>query len=347
MHNTLAAEAEAATAPSPSEQMIRLTSGHVIAQALYVVAELGVPDFLANRPHTSTELADVTGVHATSLYRVLRTLASHGVFIEEANQTFRLTPLGATLRSDVPGSVRAWARVNCGISWRPYGEMLYSVQTGQPGFDRAYGMSVFEYTARHPDAMAIFGKMMIDLHGQEVAAVASAYSLSDVQSVVDVGGASGHLLAALLDANPGLRGTVFERPPVAETAVQWLHAAGLTHRCDVLEGDFFESVPSGGDVYVLSHVIHDWDEAQCLRLLANCRRAMASHARLVIVETVLPEANEPSPSRLMDLIMLVNAPSGQERTLDEYGDLLAQADFRVSRVIPTASPVSVIEAIPA
>jgi len=172
-------------------------------------------------------------------------------------------------------------------------------------------------------------------------------SLSDVQSVVDVGGASGHLLAALLDANPGLQGTVFERPPVAETAVQWLHAAGLTHRCDVLEGDFFESVPSGGDVYVLSHVIHDWDDAQCLRLLANCRRAMASHGRLVIVETVLPEANEPSPSRLMDLIMLVNAPSGQERTLDEYRDLLARADFRVSRVIPTASPVSVIEAIPA
>ncbi len=285
--------------------------------------------------------------HAPSLYRVLRTLASHGVFAEQANQTFRLTPLGATLRSDVAGSVRAWARVNCGISWRPYGEMLYSVQTGQPGFDHAYGMSVFEYTARHPDAMALFGKMMVDLHAREVAAVASAYSLSDVQSVVDVGGGPGNLVAALLEANPGLRGTVFERPAVAETAVQWLHAVGLSHRCDVLEGDFFESVPTGGDVYVLSHVLHDWDDAQCVTLLANCRRAIAGNSRLVIVEIVLPGANEPSPGRLMDLIMLVNAPSGQERTLDEYRDLLARADFRLSRAIPTPSPVSVIEAIPA
>jgi hypothetical protein len=347
MHNTLAAEPKAAATLSPSEQMIQLTSGHVIAQALYVVAELGIADLLANRPHTSAEVAEATGVHAPSLYRVLRTLASHGVFVEEVNQRFRLTPLGATLRSDVPGSVRAWARVNCGITWRSYGEMLYSVQTGQPGFDRAFGMSVFEYTARHPDAMATFGRMMIDLHAQEVAAVASAYSLSDVRSVVDVGGGSGNLVAALLEANPGLRGTVFERSAVAETAVQWLHAAGLSHRCDVLEGDFFESVPTGGDVYVLSHVIHDWDDAQCLRLLGNCRRAMASTSRLVIVEIVLPGANEPSAGRLMDLIMLVNAPSGQERTLDEYRDLLARANFRLSRAIPTASPVSVIEAIPA
>ena len=176
MHNTIAAEAKPATAPLPSEQMIRLTSGHVIAQALYVVAELGVPDFLANRPHTSTELADVTGVHATSLYRVLRTLASHGVFVEEANQTFRLTPLGATLRSDVPGSVRAWARVNCGISWRPYGEMLYSVQTGQPGFDRAsdlFHVFVAAYTMtfeidEEPVFTGMIGEPLLERHSQQL-----------------------------------------------------------------------------------------------------------------------------------------------------------------------------------
>jgi hypothetical protein len=224
--------------------------------------------------------------------------------------------------------------------------MLYSVRTGQPGFDRAHGMSVFEYTARHPDALATFSQMMIDLHAREVAAVASAYSLSEVSLVVDVGGGSGNLVAALLEANPSLRGTVFERPIVAEGAIQWLHSAGLSHRSDVLEGDFFESVPSGGDVYVLSHVIHDWDEAHCLRVLGNCRRAMRQDSRLLIVEMVLPGANEPSPARLMDLIMLVNAPRGQERTLDEYGDLLARAGFRLTRVVRTASPVSVIEAIP-
>ena len=347
MHNTLAAQAEPARQPSPSEQMIQMTSGHVIAQALYVVAELGIPDLLATRPHSSAELAQAAGAHAPSLYRVLRTLASLGVFVEEDDQTFGLTPLGATLRSDVRGSVRAWALVNCGVSWRAYGELLYSVRTGQPGFDRAFGMSVFDYTARHPDALALFGKMMIDFHGQEVAAVAAAYTLSDAKSVVDVGGGSGNLLAALLEANPRLTGTVFERPPVAETAIQWLHAAGLSHRADVLEGDFFESVPTGGDVYVLSHVIHDWDEAHCLTLLGNCRRAIGPGGRLLIVETVLPGPNEPSPGRLLDLIMLANAPRGQERTLEEYRELLARADFRLARVVPTASPVSVIEAVPA
>src|SRR5919204_217021 len=346
MHNTVI-QAEAPSAASPSQQMIQLTSGHIVAQALYVVAELGIADLLATQPRSVAELAQSSGVHAPSLYRVLRTLASLGVFVEDGNQTFRLTPLGTTLRSDVPGSVRSWALVNCGISWRAYGELLYSVQTGQPGFDHAYGMSVFDYTARHPDAMAIFGKMLIDFHGPEVAAVAAAYSLSDAKTVVDVGGGSGNLLAALLEANPKLTGTVFERPPVAEAAIQWLHAAGLSHRSDVLEGDFFESVPTGGDVYVLSHVIHDWDETHCLTLLGNCRRAIAPGGRLLIVETVLPGRNEPSPGRLLDLIMLVNSPRGQERTLDEYRDLLARADFRLARVVPTASPVSVIEAVPA
>jgi O-methyltransferase domain/Dimerisation domain len=347
MHNNLLAQAELIGQPSPSEQMIQLTSGHVIAQALYVVAELGIADLLATRPRTSAELAQAAGAHAPSLYRVLRTLASLGVLVEHEDQTFELTSLGETLRFDVPGSVRAWALVNCGIGWRAYGELLYSVRTGQPGFDRAYGMSVFDYTARHPDAMAMFGKMLVDFAAQEVAAVASAYNLAEVKSVVDVGGGSGNLVAAMLEANAGLHGTVFERPSVAESAVQWLHAAGLNHRCDVLEGDFFESVPAGGDVYVLSHVIHDWDEAHCLTLLRNCRRAIGPRGRLLIIETVLPGANEPSQARLLDLIMLANAPSGQERTLAEYRDLLVRADFHLERVVLTTSPVSVIEAFPA
>src|SRR5918911_3924267 len=201
MHDTLGTQADPARQPLPSDQMIQMiqmTSGHVIAQALYVVAELGIAELLATRPRSSAELAQAAGAHAPSLYRVLRTLASLGVFVEEEDQTFGLTPLGATLRSDVRGSVRAWALVNCGISWRAYGELLYSVQTGQPGFDHAYGMSVFEYTARHPEAMALFGKMMTDFHTQEVAAVAAAYTLSRAKSIVDIGGGSGNLLAAML-----------------------------------------------------------------------------------------------------------------------------------------------------
>ncbi len=347
MHDTVVTQAEPVSESSPSAQMIQMTSGHVIAQALYVVAELGIADLLASGPCSSAELAQAAGAHAPSLYRVLRTLASLGVFVEQEDKTFALTPLGATLRSDIPGSVRAWALVNCGITWRAYGELLYSVRTGQPGFDRAFGMSVFDYTARHPDAMAMFSQMMIDSHRQEVAAVASAYSLADVKTVIDVGGGSGNLVAALLEANPSLKGTVFERPAVAETAVRWLHAAGLSHRCDVLEGDFFECIPAGGDVYVLSHVIHDWDEAHCLTLLRNCRGAIGTGGRLLIVETVLPWPNEQSPARLLDMIMLANSPNGQERTLEEYRDLLATADFQLARVVPTASSVSVLEAVPA
>ena len=346
MHNILAKEGEFVSELSPSERMIQLTSGHVIAQALYVVAELGIADRLATGPRESAALAQAVGVHAPSLYRVLRTLASIGVFVEHANQSFELTSLGKTLRSDVPGSVRAWALVNCGISWRAYGELLHAVQTGQPAFDRAYGMSVFDYTARHPEAMDLFGKMLIDFSSQEVAAIASTYSLSDVNSIMDVGGGSGNLLAALLQANPSLHGTVFERPAAAEMAVQWLHAAGLSDRSDVLDGDFFESVPTGADVCVLSHVLHDWDEAHCLTLLTNCRRAIPPHGRLLIVETILPEPNKPSIGRLLDLIMLANSPSGRERTVEEYRDLLEKADFRLERIIATASPVSVIEAVP-
>jgi cyclopropane fatty-acyl-phospholipid synthase-like methyltransferase len=312
-----------------------------------VAAELRIADQLATGARNSAELAQAVGAHPPSLYRVLRTLASLGVFVERDRQTFELTSLGETLRSDVPGSVRAWALVNCGITWRAYGELLYSVRTGQPGFDRAFGMSVFDYTARHPEAMDLFAKMLVDFSSQEVAAIASAYSLSDVNSIMDVGGGSGNLLAALLQANPSLHGTVFERPSVAEMAVQWLHAAGLSHRSDVLDGDFFQSVPTGADVYVLSHVIHDWDEAHCLTLLANCRRAIPPRGRLLIVEMILPEPNIPSPGRLLDLIMLANSPSGCERTLEEYRDLLERADFHMERVIATASPVSVMEAVPA
>jgi hypothetical protein len=326
--------------------MIEMTAAQVFAKAVGVVAELGIADLLASGSRTSVELAAATRVHAPSLYRVLRSLASIGVFDEEEGRTFRLTPLGATLRSDVPESVRDWVLVNCGIAWRPCGELLYSVQTGQPGFDRTYGMPIFEYLAKHPDDAATFARMFVEFHGPEAPAVASAYGLSDVKSLVDIGGGLGNLIAAFLAANPGLTGTLFELPHVAERAIQRLHAAGLSQRCDVLDGDFFESIPAGADVYVLSHVIHDWDDARCLTLLGNCRRAIPPTGRLLIVEIILPPANQPSQGNLMDLIMLINSPHGQERTLEEYRKLLTKTGFRLARVVPTTSPVSVIEALP-
>lgn len=338
---------ERAAGPPPSVQMIQMMTGFVFSQALYVVAELGIADLLAAGPRTSAELAAATGVHPPSLYRVLRTLASLGVFVEEEEQTFRLTALGAALRSDVPESARNFV-MTCGrpLTWRAFGEMLYSVQTGQTGFGRAWGMPIFDYLSQHPNDAAVMGRTMIDIHGPEAAAVAAAYPLSGVKTLVDVGGGFGNLLTALLEANPRLRGVLFELPHIAAEASQRLSAAGLASRCEVVQGDFFASVPAGGDAYLFSHVVHDWDEAHCLTLLENCRRVMAPGGRLLIVEMVVAGANQPSPGKMMDLFMLAVA-GGEERTEADYRDLLAKAGFRLTRVVPTASAASVIEAVPA
>jgi hypothetical protein len=326
--------------------MIEMASAYVLSKAIYVVAELGIADLLATGSLTSAELASATGVHAPSLYRVLRVLASLGVFTEEEDQTFRLTSLGATLRSEVSDSVRNWALINGSVAWRAFGELSHSVRTGQTGFERAFGMPIFEYLASHPDDAAMFARTMIDVHGPEAAAVASAYDLSGVNTLVDLGGGVGNWLTALLKGNPNLHGILFELPHVTEEAAQRLSSAGLGARCEVVRGDFFESVPAGGDVYLLSHVVHDWDEAHCLTLLGNCRRVMRAGARLLIVEMILPGPNQPSPGMLADLVMLV-AQGGRERTEAEYRDLLARGGFRLQRVVPTASAVSVVEAIPA
>lgn len=333
------------TVRSPSAQMIQLSSGFMLSQALYVAAELGIADLLANGTRSSAELAEATGTHAPSLYRLLRTLSSLGVFVERENHSFQLTPLGATLRSSGPESVRNWVLINGSIAWGSMGELLYSVQTGRPGFERAFGMPIFHYLAQHRDEAGLFARTMIDFHGPEAGAVAAAYSFSDLATLVDVGGGSGNLLATLLAANPELRGTLFDLPHVAEQAAQRLDSLGLGARCQVLQGDFFESVPTGGDAYLLSHIVHDWDNERCLKLLQNCRSAMGGGSRLLIVEMVLPGPNQRSAGKMMDLLMLV-APGGQERTESEYRELLAAAGFCFTRVVPTSSAVSIIEAIP-
>jgi hypothetical protein len=206
-------------------------------------------------------------------------------------------------------------------------------------------MPIFEYLAQHPQEAALFSQTMIEFHGPEAAAVAAAYDFSSIHKLVDVGGGYGNLLEALLDTNEHLTGTLFELPHVANAAAERLTSAGLGNRCEVIRGDFFESVPKEGDAYLLSHVIHDWDEAHCLTLLRNCRGAMDPGARLFIVEMVLPGPNQPSPGRLLDLVMLV-AQKGRERTESEYRALLATAGFCLTRVVPTSSSVSVIEAVP-
>jgi hypothetical protein len=344
---TSAPTAGAPDTPPPHAVLIQMAGALVLSRALYAVAEIGVADHLADGPRPADALARLTGAHAPSLYRLLRTLASVGVFTEDADRRFALTPLGAALRSDAPGAGRSSVRTFGGPAmWASFGEFLHAVRTGETGAERALGQPIFAYFGGRPEEAALFGETMLGYHGAEPPAVAAAYDFAGVRTLVDVGGGIGTLLATVLEAHPGMRGVLLELPHVTADARARLAAAGLAGRCTVVEGDFFEAVPPGGDAYVLSHVIHDWDEARCQAVLANCRRAMGGRGRLLLVEAVLPPGDAPHPGKMLDLVMLT-VTGGRERSEAEYAALLAAAGFTLTRVVPTASQASVIEAVPA
>ena len=289
----------------------------------------------------------VTGTHAPSLHRFMRTLAGFGILVEGEAQRFALTPLGEALKTGAPGAARSALIAFGGPAfWRGWEEIIYSLETGKPGFEKVWGMPLFDYLGQHPEAASHFSGAMVGFHGSEPPTVAEAYDFSGIETVVDVGGATGNMLAAVLSRHAHLRGVLFDLPHVVGDAPALLKAHGVDARVTIEPGSFFERVPSGGDAYLLSHVIHDWSEEQCLTILGHCRAAMRPDSRLLIVETVLPEGNAPHQGKLQDLVMLV-FPGGQERTEAEYAALLGKAGFRLRRVVPTTSVVSVVEAVPA
>jgi hypothetical protein len=296
---------------------------------------------------SATVHAAATGTHAPSLHRLMRTLAGLGILTEKDAQRFALTPLGEALKTGAPGSARSTVIAFCGQAfWHAWEEMVYSLQTGKTGFEKAVGVPLFEYLASHPEEASHFSQAMVGYHGAEPPAVANAYDFSGVKTLVDVGGATGNMLAAILSRHAGLRGVLFDRPHVVSDAPALLAARGVSERVTIEAGDFFERVPAGGDAYLLSHIIHDWNEDQCLTILGHCRRAIKPDGRLLIVETVLPTGDTPHQGKVQDMVMLV-VPGGQERTEAEYVVLLGKAGFRLSRVVPTDSIVSVVEAVPA
>jgi len=223
---------------------------------------------------------------------------------------------------------------------------MYSLETGKTGFEKAYGMPFFEYLAQHPEEASYFSEAMVGFHGSEPPAVAAAYDFSAVKTIVDVGGATGNMLAAILSRHAAPRGVLFDRPHVVGDAPALLKARGVEKRVTIEPGDFFERVPAEGDAYLLSHIIHDWNEDQCLTILGHCRNVIKPDGRLLIVETVLPTGDTPHQGKVQDMVMLVVA-GGQERTEAEYASLLSKAGFRLSRVVATESVVSVVEALPA
>jgi hypothetical protein len=330
----------------PPVAMLDMIKGFWVSRALYVAAKLGIADLLVDEAKSGEDLARATGTHAPSLYRVMRALDSVGVFTQDDRGWFGLTPLGATLRTDVAGSLRYFVIEELGENHYPAWEkVLHSVQTGAIAFDHVYGASKWQYMAEHPDEARIFDAAMSSFSSVVSAEVVAAYDFSSSATVVDVGGGDGTLLAAILKGNPSLRGVLADLPHVAEHARGRLKAEGLADRCEIAAGSFFESAPAG-DTYVLKFIIHDWDDQRSAEILRNCRRAMAANGRVLLVEAVIQPGAATSFSKYVDLNMLVMT-GGRERTEAEYRALLDLAGLRLTRIVPTHTELSVIEAVQA
>jgi len=319
--------------------------GKWISMSLSVVAKLRIADHLAAGPRSVEDLAQATGTHQPSLYRLMRALASVGVFRSHDDGRFELTEIGYYLRSGVKGSMRGVADY-CGAtwSWRAWEEMLFSIETGGTAFDKVFGEPVFDYLAKHPDESAVFNEGMTGFSGSESAAIIQAYDFSRFTSIIDIGGGHGHLLASILRKHEQLKGSVFDAPHVVAGAKATFHEFGVADRATATGGDFFHEVPAGYDAYMLKHIIHDWNDANCQRILQAIRTACTGGTTLLIFEMVIPPGDASHPGKLLDLEMLVVA-SGQERTESEYARLLATRGFRLERIVSLPSPISVVEAV--
>lgn len=330
-----------------SAELLRLVSGFHVAQAIHAAVELGVPDLLADGERTSDDLAEASGADPATLYRLLRALASLGVLHEAEGRHFSLTPLGQPLRSDVPGSVRGWARlVGREYVWRSWGNLANAVRNGENSFRALYGADVFEWRAEHPEESAIFDEAMRSLTAPQAEAVLAAYDFSRFGIIVDVGGGNGTLLASLLAAHPAVRGILFDQAHVVTGGESVLQAAGVADRCEIVAGSFFEDVPEGGDAYVLKSIIHDWEDEEAIAILRACRAAMGPEAVVLLIERHLGGPNENPAAKLSDLNMLV-MPGGRERSDEEYAALFEQAGMRSASTTVAATGHAVIEASPA
>ncbi|MEB3168001.1 MAG: methyltransferase [Synechococcaceae cyanobacterium] len=327
---------------TPADQLLAMASGAWVTQMIHVAAELGLADALAGGEREVAELATACGADPDALFRLLRGLASLGLFQETAPRRFALTPLAELLRSDHPGSLRQFARMLGDEHYLSWDDLLHSVRTGENAFRHRYGMGIFEWYQGQPQRAAIFDGAMTDFSRQETAAMLASYDFAGVRNLVDVGGGRGELLQTVLRAHGHLRGTLFDQPAVVAPVVV---PADLEGRLHVQGGDFFREAPTGADAYLLKHILHDWGDEACLRLLAPIRAALEPGGKLLIVEQVIPPGNDPFPGKLLDLNMLVMTEGGRERSPGEYAILLSRAGFSLQRIVPTASPVSVVEAV--
>ncbi len=329
-----------------NEQLTRILTGASLSRAVCSVAELGVADLIqAGHPQPVDHLASATKTHSPSLYRVLRFLASHGIFQETANRHFDHTPLSSALRSDAPGSYRGGAQMFHHL-FAGWDGLHHSLQTGEPGFNKVFGAPIFDHIQAHPELGPVFDAGMGSLNFYETVAMLDAYDFSGIAVLADIGGGNGSLLSAILSRYPQMKGILFDLGHVTGRATEKLKTAGLAARCTILEGSFFQSIPPGADAYLFRHIIHDWTDEQCVQILGHCRKVIPAHGRLLIADPVVPAGNAPSPSKDLDMTMLV-FPGGQERTEAQFRSLLQASGFALTSITPTASIVHIVEAKPA
>jgi hypothetical protein len=329
---------------SAHEEISGLIHGYWKSQAVYVAAKLRLADLLTERPRTMDELAEETGAHARSLYRVLRALVSIGIFAEEEDGRFSMTPLAEPLRIDVPGSQWAMAVMRGEENYHVWGDLIFTVETGLTAFDRIYGMPILEFLSDSPEKGRIFDQAMTSIHGREIDPMLAAYDFSEIGTLADIGGGNGSLMSAVLKRYPQMKGILFDLPGVIGRSVKNIEAAGLADRCQTVSGDFFKEVPDGADAYLLRHIIHAWDDEKATTILQNVRKAMKGDSRVLVLDSVIPQGNEPFFGKWLDLTMML-IPGGQERSEEEYRKLFDDAGLRITQILPTSTEVSIIEGV--
>ncbi len=330
----------------PPAIVLQMVTGRWVSHMVGVAAELGLADVIQKSPRTAEEIAALKNLHAPSLYRLLRGLASIGIFAEQEGGKFSQTPLSDTLRSDVPYSVRGMARmVNLESTVRAWTALEHSVRTGESAFEHIHGMQGFAYFDKHPRDRDIFASAMSSFTAQIAGAVAEAYDFSQAKVLADIGGSHGMVLAGVLAKNPQLKGILFDLPGVVAGAKPLLEKHQISQRVECVGGNFFEKVPSGADIYVMKHILHDWGDSDCVRILQTIHQAANAQSKLILVESVLEEANRAQFAKILDIEMLAITHGGKERTLTEWKKLFKEAGWQFSRVIETAAPVSIIEAV--
>lgn len=329
--------------PPPAVMMHKIT-GFWTACCIYNAAKLNIADLLAVKPQTAEQLAETTGTHAPSTYRLLRALASEGIFSENENGEFSNTPLGGTLQDNVPGSMKAMALTQLGDHFGAWGNLEYSLRTGGIAFDEVEGMSVWDYYKANPEEGILFMKAMTGLTGAVVMNVLPAYDFNQFKSIVDIGGGNGMLMMAVLNVAPDAKGIVFDEEYVVNETQKIIDGKDISNRCTVEAGSFFDSVPQNVDAYLMKMILHDWDDEKSIQILKNCAKAMKAESKLLILESVLPGRDIPHPGKFLDINMLAMT-GGRERTQEEFASILEQAGLKLTQVINTKSPMfSIIEA---